>query len=376
MRIGIVCYPTFGGSGVVATELGLALSQRGHEVHFITYKQPVRLSGLNPSVHFHEVHVPEYALFHYQPYELALSSKLVDMVKMHQIELLHVHYAIPHAYAAYMAKQMLLKEGIQIPIVTTLHGSDITLVGKHPFYRPAVNFSINASDVVTCVSENLKQDTLSFFDVEKEIQVIYNFIEALEDPISKKDCQRGAMAQPHERIITHVSNFRPAKRIQDVIEIFNGIQQKIPSKLMMIGEGPERLVAEQLCESLGISEKVLFFGNTNEVAKILCFSDLFLLPSEFESFGLAALEAMNSRVPVISSNTGGIPEVNIHGVSGFLADVGDVKSMISFALDILKDDQTLEKFKQQAAITAQAFDINNIVPQYEEVYRKALLLYQ
>ncbi|WP_430408711.1 N-acetyl-alpha-D-glucosaminyl L-malate synthase BshA [Kordia sp.] len=371
MKIAIVCYPTFGGSGVVATELGIALANRGHEIHFITYKQPVRLALLGENIRFHEVNVPEYPLFHYQPYELALSSKLVDMVKLHKIDLLHVHYAIPHAYAGYMAKKMLAEEGITVPMVTTLHGTDITLVGSHPFYKSAVTFSINKSDVVTSVSESLKQDTLRLFDIKREIDVVPNFIDVSKYDHGFTDCQRGLMATEDEKIVTHVSNFRAVKRIGDVVRIFNEIQKEIPAKLMMVGEGPEKEPAEQLCEELGISDKVVFLGNSNEVDKILCFSDLFLLPSETESFGLAALEAMISSVPVISSNTGGIPEVNVHGVSGYLSNVGDIKDMSNNALKILKDDAELEKFKKGAKEQALAFDINKIVPVYEFIYQKA-----
>ena len=348
MKIGIVCYPTFGGSGVVATELGMALSKRGHEIHFITYKQPVRLEQLSSNIYYHEVNVPEYPLFHYQPYELALSSKLVDTIKMHKIDLLHVHYAIPHAYAGYMAKKMLREEGIQIPMVTTLHGTDITLVGNHPFYKPAVTFSINKSDVVTSVSQSLKDDTLKFFEIKKDIQVIPNFID-----ISKKDnpfteCQRGLMADDDEKIVTHISNFRKVKRIDDVVKIFYNIQKEIKAKLIMVGEGPEVSSAKDLVNELGISKHVMFLGESNEINKILCFSDLFLLPSESESFGLAALEAMINGVPVISSNTGGLPEVNKHGYSGYLSDVGDVEEMAKNGLSILKDEKNLKIFKENA----------------------------
>lgn len=371
MKIAIVCYPTFGGSGVVATELGIALAERGHEIHFITYKQPVRLELLSNNIHFHEVHVPEYPLFHYQPYELALSSKLVDTVKFYGIELLHVHYAIPHAYAGYMAKKMLQEEGIFIPMITTLHGTDITLVGKHPFYKPAVTFSINKSDVVTSVSEDLKQSTLEIFDIEKDIEVIPNFIDTSKYSLDYTDCQRSLMANEDERIVTHISNFRKVKRIPDVVRVFYKIQKEIPAKLIMVGEGPEKEIAEQLCDDLGIKDKVLFLGNSNEIDRILCFSDLFLLPSETESFGLAALEAMINRVAVISSNTGGIPEVNKEGISGFLANVGDVDEMASKALDVLRDDAVLEKFKENAYQVASKFDILHILPLYEEVYEKA-----
>ncbi len=371
MKIAIVCYPTFGGSGVVATELGIALSNRGHEIHFITYRQPVRLELLSNKIYFHEVHVPDYPLFHYQPYELALSSKLVDTVKLFGIELLHVHYAIPHAYAGYMAKKILEEEGIHIPMITTLHGTDITLVGNHPFYKPAVTFSINKSDVVTSVSQDLKKSTLQLFDIRKEIEVIPNFIDKKKYSSSFKDCQRSLMATEDEKIITHISNFREVKRIPDVIEIFYHIQQKLPARLLMVGEGPEKEKAEIQCEKLGIQEKVVFLGNSNEIDRILCFSDLFLLPSQTESFGLAALEAMINKVAVISSNAGGIPEVNRQGVSGFLSDVGDVRDMVKNALLILSDDEVLETFKENAYKVALEFDIHNILPLYEAMYEKA-----
>jgi L-malate glycosyltransferase len=373
MKIAIVCYPTFGGSGVVATELGLELAQRGHEIHFITYRQPVRLALLNQNVHYHEVNVPEYPLFHYQPYELALSSKLVDMVKLYKIELLHVHYAIPHAYAGYMAKQMLKEEGISIPMVTTLHGTDITLVGNHPFYKTAVSFSINKSDVVTSVSKSLKEDTYKLFNIKKDIHVIPNFIEL--DKIRNEStirCERSIMAKPEERIVTHISNFRKVKRIPDIIKIFSKIQEQIPSKLMMVGDGPEKEKAEQLCLDLGIQDKVIFFGNSNEIDKILSYTDLFLLPSETESFGLAALEAMAWSVPVISSNSGGLPEVNFDGISGYLSAVGDVEEMAKNAIKILKDDATLNKFKENALSVAKQFDIKNILPLYEALYHEAI----
>ena len=376
MKIAIVCYPTFGGSGVVATELGLELARRGHEIHFITYSQPVRLALLNPNVHYHEVNVPEYPLFHYQPYELALSSKLVDMVKLYKIELLHVHYAIPHAYAGYMAKQMLKDEGIEIPMVTTLHGTDITLVGNHPFYKPAVTFSINKSDFVTSVSQSLKEDTLKLFNIKNEIQVIPNFIELDKNTIDLSiSCRRSVMANENERIVTHISNFRSIKRIPDVIKIFHKIQQEIPAKLMMVGDGPEKEKAEYLCQELGIQDKVIFFGNSNEIDKILSYSDLFLLPSETESFGLAALEAMAWSVPVISSNSGGLTEVNFEGISGYLSNVGNVDEMANNALKILKEDKVLNEFKKNALAVAKKFDIKNILPQYEELYQRAINKY-
>lgn len=372
MKIGIVCYPTYGGSGVVATELGLALSKRGHEIHFITYSQPVRLALLSNNVHYHEVTVPEYPLFLYQPYELALSSKLVDMVKLHGIEILHVHYAIPHAYAAYMAREMLREEGIYIPIVTTLHGTDITLVGSHPFYKPAVTFSINKSDAVTSVSQSLKDDTIRLFDIKKEIDVIPNFIDFNRHQTRFGDCDRRILAEDDEKIISHISNFRKVKRIPDVIKVFYNIQKQIPAKLMMVGEGPEKSDAERLCKTLGITDKVVFLGNSYEIDKVLCFSDLFLLPSKTESFGLAALEAMASGVPVISSNTGGIPEVNIHGVSGFLSEVSDVEDMSKNAIYLLSDDEVLNSFKINATKQSQNFMIDKVVPLYEALYKKTL----
>jgi len=373
MKIAIVCYPTFGGSGVVATELGLELARRGHEIHFITYSQPVRLALLNPNVHYHEVNVPEYPLFHYQPYELALSSKLVDMVKLYKIELLHVHYAIPHAYAGYMAKQMLKNEGINLPMITTLHGTDITLVGNHPFYKPAVTFSINKSDYVTSVSQSLKDDTLKLFKIKNKIKVIPNFIEldkVKKDPLAP--CHRYVMANENERIITHISNFRKVKRIPDIIKIFYNVQKEIPAKLMMVGDGPEKEKAEILCQELGILDKVIFFGNSHEIDKILCMTDLFLLPSETESFGLAALEAMACGVPVISSNSGGLPEVNFDGFSGYLSNVGNVEEMAENALKILRDDTVLSQFKANALEVARKFDIRNILPKYEALYQKAI----
>jgi len=374
MKIAIVCYPTFGGSGVVATELGLELAKRDHEVHFITYSQPVRLALLNPKIYYHEVNVPEYPLFHYQPYELALSSKLVDIVKLFNIDVLHVHYAIPHAYAGYMAKQMLKEEGIDLPMITTLHGTDITLVGNHPNYKSAVTFSINKSDFVTSVSESLKQSTYELFQSKKEICVIPNFIEVKEVDYSETPCKRNAMAEKGEFIITHISNFRKVKRIGDVVKIFYGIQQVVPAKLMLVGDGPEKERAERLAMELGIYDKIIFFGNSNEVNQILGYSDLFLLPSETESFGLAALEAMAVGVPVISSNTGGLPEVNEHGVSGYLSNVKDVEDMVKNALAILKDEDTLCRFKAGARQTAKRFQISEILPMYEELYDKAVAL--
>ncbi len=370
MKIAIVCYPTFGGSGVVATELGIELSKRGHEIHFVTYKQPVRLEYLSSSIHYHEVLVPEYPLFHYQPYELALSSKLVKVVQNHKIDLLHVHYAIPHAYAGFMAQQMLKEQGISLPMMTTLHGTDITLVGSHSFYKPAVNFSINKSDIVTSVSESLKRDTLEKFDIQKEIEVVPNFINISDLKESFEDCKRHMVADEDEKVITHVSNLRPVKRLEDVIHIFNGIHQKLKAKLVIVGDGPDREKANKLIKKLNLKDKVIFLGKSNDVERILCYSDLFLLPSERESFGLAALEAMAHRTPIISTNAGGLPEVNLEGISGHLSKVGDVDHMIANGIKILSTPEILEKYKKGARETAEKFDVKHIVCRYEKLYAK------
>ena len=373
MRIGIVCYPTFGGSGVVATELGMALADKGHEVHFVTYNQPVRLDFISHDLHFHEVLMEEYPLFQYQPYELALSTKLVEVVSKYNLEILHVHYAIPHAYAAYMAKMMLKEKGIDIKVVTTLHGTDITLVGSHPSYKTAVEFSINNSDVVTSVSESLKQDTLRLFTITNEIKVVHNFIDTEKyDRESQNECQRIAVAKPEERILTHISNFRPVKRIEDVVKIFYNLQKEIPAKLLMVGEGPEKRNAELLVKKLGISDSVIFLGNSHEIAKILCYTDVFLLPSKSESFGLSALEAMAAETAIISTNTGGLPEVNVHGVTGYLSNLGDVEDMAKNAVSILKDDAILLRFKANAKKHTKQFCLENILPVYEEIYSSVL----
>ncbi|MDA9354034.1 N-acetyl-alpha-D-glucosaminyl L-malate synthase BshA [Flavobacteriaceae bacterium] len=373
MRIGIVCYPTFGGSGVVATELGMALADKGHEVHFVTYNQPVRLDFISHDLHFHEVLMEEYPLFQYQPYELALSTKLVEVVSKYNLEILHVHYAIPHAYAAYMAKMMLKEKGIDIKVVTTLHGTDITLVGSHPSYKTAVEFSVNNSDVVTSVSESLKQDTLRLFTITNEIKVVHNFIDTEKyDRESQNECQRIAVAKPEERILTHISNFRPVKRIEDVVKIFYNVQKEIPAKLLMVGEGPEKRNAELLVKKLGISDSVIFLGNSHEIAKILCYTDVFLLPSKSESFGLSALEAMAAETAIISTNTGGLPEVNVHGVTGYLSNLGDVEDMAKNAVSILKDDAILLRFKANAKKHTKQFCLENILPVYEEIYSSVL----
>ena len=372
MKIAIVCYPTYGGSGIIATELGIELANRGHEIHFVTYKQPVRLAYLSKNIHYHQVIIQEYPLFHYQPYELALSSKLVNTIKTYDIDLLHVHYAIPHAYAGLMAQQMLKEENIKIPMVTTLHGTDITLVGSHPFYKPAVNYSINKSDVVTAVSDNLRKNTMDIFDITNEIHHVPNFVNVAKKKNNYADCDRDLMADKDEKIITHVSNLRAVKRIDDVVKIFAKINKKQKSKLIIVGDGPERESATQLAYDLDVRKNILFLGKSDEIDKILCFSDLFLLPSEKESFGLSALEAMVHSVPVISSNTGGIPEVNQDGYSGFLSDVGDVDDMADKALLLLQDEEKLDIFKQQAKSVADKFDIKNIISQYVDVYDKAI----
>ena len=375
MKIGIVCYPTFGGSGVVATELGIELSKKGHEVHFITYSQPVRLDALSSNLHYHEVNVPDYPLFKYEPYELALSSKLFDVISKHKIDVLHVHYAIPHAYAAYMAKKILNENGYNIPIITTLHGTDITLVGNHPFYKPAVTFSINKSDIVTCVSKSLMEDTREFFGITKEIKVIPNFIDI--DKYDKKHnlCERNMIADGDEKIIVHVSNFRPLKRIQNVLEIFKKINEKINSKLIMVGDGPDKKKAKEFLRKHDLRNKVIFLGKTNQVDEILCSSDLFLLPSEKESFGLAALEAMALKVPVISTNAGGLKDLNINGNSGYTSDVGDVDSMAQNAIKILTDNSLEKKYRTQAFENAKKYDIKKVIPLYEEIYNQALNIY-
>ena len=372
MKIGIVCYPTFGGSGVIATELGIELSKKGHEIHFITYSQPVRLDALSKNLHYHEVNVPDYPLFKYEPYELALSSKLYDVISKYKIDVLHVHYAIPHAYAAYMAKKILYVNGYKIPIITTLHGTDITLVGNHPFYKPAVTFSINKSDIVTSVSNSLRDDTREFFGIERDIEVIPNFIDI--DKYDKKHnlCERNKIAHGDEQIIVHISNFRPLKRVIDVLKIFDKISQKVNSKLIMVGDGPEKKKAKDFLRQNDLKNKVIFLGNTNEVDEILCSSDLFLLPSEKESFGLSALEAMALKVPVISSNVGGLKELNINGNSGFTSDVGDIDSMSNNAIKILSNENLKKKFKSQAFENAKKYDIKKVIPLYEDIYKKVI----
>jgi len=372
MKIGIVCYPTFGGSGVVATELGKALADEGHQVHFITYSQPARLDFFSENLFYHEVSVRDYPLFDYAPYESALASKLVDVVRFEQLDILHVHYAIPHASAAFMAKQILETYGIFIPFVTTLHGTDITLVGKDPTYKPVVTFSINKSDGVTTVSESLKHDTENHFEITNEIKVIPNFIDFKRFSLKPKDHFKKAIAPNNERILIHTSNFRTVKRTSDVIKMFEKIQAKIPSKLLMVGDGPERAYDEQLCRSLGIGEHVRFLGKQDAIEEILSVSDLFLMPSESESFGLAALEAMACKVPAITSNAGGLPELNIDGFCGYMSDVGDVDDMAKNAILILEDDDVLNRFKENAFSRAKDFDLKKILPEYINYYNEVI----
>tara|TARA_B100000809_G_C15106858_1_gene519085 strand:- start:286 stop:1437 length:1152 start_codon:yes stop_codon:yes gene_type:complete len=373
MNIGIVCYPTFGGSGVVATELGKALASKGHKVHFITYQQPVRLDLFSDNIFYHEVKVSDYPLFDYQPYELVLTSKLVDVVKFEKLDILHVHYAIPHASAAYMAQHILKSEGIHIPFITTLHGTDITLVGKDSSFAPVITFAINESNAVTAVSESLKQDTLEHFNIKREIEVIPNFI-CLEQYNLNESIQelKHSFAPNNERVLVHVSNFRKVKRTQDVIRIFDIVRKKMPAKLLMVGDGPERHHLEELCRELGTCHLVKFVGKVKDTERILAASDVFILPSESESFGLAALEAMAARTPVISTNTGGIPEVNEHGISGFLSNVGDVEDMANNTLKILDSDETLDKFRAGAYEQAKKFDIHTILPLYENLYNSVI----
>ena len=372
MRIGIVCYPTFGGSGVLATELGKALADKGHSVHFITYQQPVRLNIFNANIYYHEVRVPTYPLFDYPPYEVALASTMVDVINNHGLDLLHVHYAIPHAATAYMAKQILKTQGIDLPYITTLHGTDITLVGKDPTYAPVVTFSINQSDGVTAVSQDLKDQTYTNFQITSNIEVIPNFVDLTRFRKAKKEHFKKAIAPHGEKILIHTSNFRKVKRTQDVVLIFQKVHEQIPSKLLLVGDGPERQNLEILCRDLNLSEYVRFLGKQDPVEELLAVSDLFLMPSETESFGLAALEAMACQVPVIASNAGGIPEIMIQGVTGFMSDVGDVDDMSSRAISILIDDQLHNQFKIQALEHAKKYDLEKVLPKYEAFYEKVL----
>jgi len=368
MNIAIVCYPTFGGSGVLATELGKVLAEKGHNIHFITYQQPVRLSGFHANIFYHEVRVPTYPLFDFPPYETALASAMVDVANNHDIDLLHVHYAIPHASAAYMAKQILSKQGKRLPVITTLHGTDITLVGRDKTYSPVVTFSMEESDILTAVSENLKEETYRNFSIQKPIEVIYNFIDIKRFNRKPVDAFKKLIAPNGEKIIVHASNFRKLKRIQDVVKVFLEIDKKIPSKLLLIGDGPERPEIEAFTRTCNQCGEIKFLGKQEQIEDILPIADLFLLPSEYESFGLAALEAMAAEVPVISTNAGGLPEINIHGFSGYMSNVGDIEDMSKNAIAILSDSTTHLQFKANALAQAKRFGIDNIVPQYEALY--------
>lgn len=372
MKIGIVCYPTYGGSGVLATELGLGLARRGHQVHFITYRRPARLNTFHENIYFHEVSAEDYPLFEFPPYDTALASKLVDVVKFEDLDLLHVHYAIPHATVAYMAKKILLTEGRYVPFITTLHGTDITIVGNNTSFAPVVAFSINKSDGVTAVSESLKNQTYEYFNIEKEIKVIYNFIDFTRFNKLNKDHFKKAIAPHGERILLHVSNFRKVKRVEDVILVFKKVYEKLPSKLLLIGDGPERHHVEELCRKLGLHHEVRFLGKQDAIEELLAVADVFIMPSQSESFGLAALEAMACEVPVVSSNVGGLPEVNIQGETGFLSEVGNIEEMAENVLTILQNDEVLQRFRANALAQAKRFDIENILPQYEAYYEEVL----
>jgi N-acetyl-alpha-D-glucosaminyl L-malate synthase BshA len=373
MKIGMVCYPTFGGSGVVATELGNALARQGHEIHFITYDQPTRMALFDENIYYHKVDIRTYPLFEYPPYELALASKMVNVAKFEQLDLLHVHYAIPHASAAYMAREILKTQGMYVPFVTTLHGTDITLVGKDESYAPVVTFSINQSDGVTTVSESLRSDTYEHFEIVKPIEVIFNFVDLNRFKRQKKEHFKKAICPKGERLIVHTSNFRKVKRIDDAIKVFCRLRQQIPVKMLLIGDGPERRRIEQLCQDNGLMDDVRFLGKLDAIEEVLSVADLFLMPSEKESFGLAALEAMACEVPVISSNAGGLPELNVHGVTGFMSNVGDIGDMVKNALTILQEDN-LPIFKANALKRAQEFDVHKIRPLYEAMYEQVLAL--
>lgn len=372
MKIGIVCYPTFGGSGVLATELGLGLAQRGHQVHFITYNRPARLGHFVENVFYHEVTVQDYPLFEFPPYDTVLTSKLVEVVKFENLDLLHVHYAIPHAAVAYMVRKILLTEGRYIPVVTTLHGTDITLVGSNKAFAPVVEFSINKSDGVTAVSESLKQDTLCKFNITRDIQVIPNFVDFTRFKKVNKEHFKHLLAPQGERILMHTSNFRQVKRVQDVITVFSKVARELPAKLVLIGDGPERRNMEDKCREMGIFGEVRFLGKQDAIEELLSLADVFLLPSESESFGLAALEAMACEVPVISTNAGGLAEVNVHGVTGFLSQVGDVDQMAGFAIQLLENEEVLNRFRRQAYAHARTFDIQHILPKYEHYYEQVM----
>ena len=371
MRIGIVCHPTYGGSGVMATELGNFLAKKGHVIHLISHSMPVRLNPFHGNINFHEVYIDPYPLFHHQPYEVALASAIVETVKREKLDVLHVHYAIPHAYAAYMATQILKDQNIIIPFITTLHGTDITLVGKNPAYKPAVSFSINHSSYVTAVSESLKKDTEELFDLKNSIEVIPNFVNLKGYDREPKD-KRQYFANDNETIFCHVSNFRPVKRVFDVIKVFKKVQDQRNSVLIMVGDGPDRNIAEKLSRDLGIWDKVIFRGKTYDVQSMLGISDIFLLPSGTESFGLSALEAMASHVPVIATNVGGLSEVVDHNKNGFLENIGDVESMAEDALSLIDNKEKMINFSNSAREKAESFSMNEISQRYLELYQKLI----
>ncbi|MCS7004461.1 MAG: N-acetyl-alpha-D-glucosaminyl L-malate synthase BshA [Cytophagales bacterium] len=373
MKIGIVCYPTYGGSGVVATELGKGLAYKGYDVHFITYSAPTRLDLFSENIHFHQVNIQKYPLFEYAPYELALTGKMVNVVKTEHLDLLHVHYAIPHASAAIAARQILATERIYIPVITTLHGTDISLVGKDESFAPVVAFSINQSDGVTAVSRYLQAETYQHFPISKHIEIIPNFVNLQRFKKLPKEHFKRAIAPHGEKLLVHASNFRKVKRIQDVIKIFALVKQEIAAKLLLVGDGPERAKAEHLCHEYKLYDDVRFLGKIEAIEEVYSIADLFLMPSETESFGLAALEAMACEVPIISSNAGGLPELNVQGVTGFMSDVGNIEEMAAQAIYVL-DDANLPIFKKNALMHAQKFDMNLILPKYESFYKKVLEL--
>ncbi len=372
MNIGIVCYPTFGGSGVVATELGIALADKGHKVHFITYSQPFRLNQFNENLFYHEVNVNDYPLFDYQPYESVLASKIVDVAIYERLDILHVHYAIPHASVAYLAQQILKSRKIKLPYITTLHGTDITLVGQDPSFEPVIFFSLNNSNAITSVSESLRKDTLKTFKIANDVKVIPNFIKIKDYEENSASCHRKNFAEPHEKILIHISNFRKVKRVEDVLRVFNVVRKTIPCKLILVGDGPERPAIDKLCRELDTCNDIISVGKIANPKEVLAVSDVFILPSETESFGLSALEAMAMKVPVISTNTGGIPELNIHGKTGYMSKVGDYEDMAKNTIALLSDDKKFQQFRANAFEQAKKFDIETILPMYEQLYKEVI----
>ena len=372
MNIGIVCYPTFGGSGVVATELGIALADKGHKVHFITYSQPFRLNHFNENLFYHEVNVNDYPLFDYQPYESVLASKIVDVAIYERLDILHVHYAIPHASVAYLAQQILKSRKIKLPYITTLHGTDITLVGQDPSFEPVIFFSLNNSNAITSVSESLRKDTLKTFKIANDVKVIPNFIKITDYESNSSSCHRKNFAQPNGKILIHISNFRKVKRVEDVLRIFDVVRKTIPCKLILVGDGPERPAIDKLCRELNTCSDIISVGKIANPKEVLAIADVFILPSETESFGLSALEAMAMKIPVISTNTGGIPELNIHGKTGYMSKVGDYKDMAKNTIELLLDENKFQQFRENAFEQAKKFDIETILPMYEKLYKEVI----